>query len=51
MGVAKACGSAGWVCGVGGVHPWELALMDCKLHSMALTAMGIEAPRPLRLTI
>lgn len=32
MAVAKACGSTGWVCGVGGVHPWELALMDRRLQ-------------------
>ncbi|GLY65458.1 acyl-CoA dehydrogenase family protein [Amycolatopsis taiwanensis] len=32
MAVAKVCGSTGWVCGVGGVHPWEMALMDRKLQ-------------------
>ncbi len=32
MAVSKACGSTGWVCGVGGVHPWELALMDHRLQ-------------------
>ncbi|MGE2813731.1 acyl-CoA dehydrogenase family protein [Mycobacterium heidelbergense] len=32
MAVAKVCGSSGWVCGVGGVHPWELALMDRRLQ-------------------
>jgi 3-hydroxy-9,10-secoandrosta-1,3,5(10)-triene-9,17-dione monooxygenase len=32
MAVSKACGSTGWVCGVGGVHPWELALMDRRLQ-------------------
>jgi 3-hydroxy-9,10-secoandrosta-1,3,5(10)-triene-9,17-dione monooxygenase len=32
MAVAAHCGSAGWVCGVGGVHPWEMALMDRKLQ-------------------
>ncbi|RKT87177.1 Acyl-CoA dehydrogenase [Saccharopolyspora antimicrobica] len=32
MAVAKACGSTGWVCGVGGVHPWEMALMDRQLQ-------------------
>jgi len=32
MEVAKACGSTGWVCGVGGVHPWEMALMDRRLQ-------------------
>ncbi|GII85264.1 hydroxylase [Sphaerisporangium siamense] len=32
MAVAKACGSTGWVCGVGGVHPWEMALCDRKLQ-------------------
>jgi len=32
MATAKACGSTGWVCGVGGVHPWEMALMDRRLQ-------------------
>ncbi|GII64324.1 hydroxylase [Sphaerisporangium krabiense] len=32
MAVAKACGSTGWVCGVGGVHPWEMALCDRRLQ-------------------
>lgn len=32
MEVAKSCGSTGWVCGVGGVHPWEMALLDRKLQ-------------------
>jgi 3-hydroxy-9,10-secoandrosta-1,3,5(10)-triene-9,17-dione monooxygenase len=32
MAVSKVCGSTGWVCGVGGVHPWELALMDRKVQ-------------------
>lgn len=32
MAVAASCGSAGWVCGVGGVHPWEMALMDRRLQ-------------------
>ncbi|KAA5838033.1 hydroxylase [Saccharopolyspora hirsuta] len=32
MAVAKSCGSTGWVCGVGGVHPWEMALMDRQLQ-------------------
>ena len=36
MAVAKACGSTGWVCGVGGVHPWEMALMDRKLGGEVL---------------
>jgi alkylation response protein AidB-like acyl-CoA dehydrogenase len=27
MRVASVFGSAGWVCGIVGVHPWELALM------------------------
>ncbi|GAB2513193.1 acyl-CoA dehydrogenase family protein [Nocardia heshunensis] len=33
MAVAKHCGSTGWVCGVGGVHPWEMALMDRRLQA------------------
>ena len=32
MEVAKACGSTGWVCGVGGVHPWEMALLDRRVQ-------------------
>jgi alkylation response protein AidB-like acyl-CoA dehydrogenase len=32
MAVAAHCGSTGWVCGVGGVHPWEMGLMDRKLQ-------------------
>ena len=32
MAVARNCGSTGWVCGVGGVHPWEMALMDRRLQ-------------------
>lgn len=32
MAVARHCGSTGWVCGVGGVHPWEMALMDRRLQ-------------------
>lgn len=32
MATAKGCGSTGWVCGVGGVHPWEMALMDRRLQ-------------------
>ncbi|MDX2676676.1 acyl-CoA dehydrogenase family protein [Streptomyces sp. NY05-11A] len=32
MEVAKGCGSTGWVCGVGGVHPWELALLDRRVQ-------------------
>ncbi|OBZ92150.1 hydroxylase [Pararhizobium polonicum] len=31
MTVARHDGSAGWVCGVVGVHPWEVALFDPKL--------------------
>ncbi|MGV0700562.1 hydroxylase [Mycolicibacter sinensis] len=33
MAVAKACGSTGWVCGVVGVHPWQMALMDRRLQT------------------
>ncbi|MTE16410.1 acyl-CoA dehydrogenase family protein [Nocardia aurantiaca] len=33
MAVARHCGSTGWVCGVGGVHPWEMALMDRRLQT------------------
>ncbi|WP_194829827.1 hydroxylase [Nocardia sp. XZ_19_231] len=31
MAVAKYDGAAGWVCGVVGVHPWELAQMDRRV--------------------
>ncbi|MFJ1581615.1 MULTISPECIES: acyl-CoA dehydrogenase family protein [unclassified Streptomyces] len=33
MAVARVCGSTGWVSGVVGVHPWEMALMDRKLQA------------------
>ncbi|MFJ8111020.1 acyl-CoA dehydrogenase family protein [Streptomyces sp. NPDC096132] len=33
MAVARHCGSTGWVCGVGGVHPWEMAVMDRRLQA------------------
>jgi 3-hydroxy-9,10-secoandrosta-1,3,5(10)-triene-9,17-dione monooxygenase len=32
MAVARHCGASGWVCGVGGVHPWEMALCDRKVQ-------------------
>ena len=32
MEVGHSCPSAGWVCGVVGVHPWELALNDERLQ-------------------
>jgi alkylation response protein AidB-like acyl-CoA dehydrogenase len=28
MAVARHCGASGWVSGIVGVHPWELAIMD-----------------------
>ncbi|MFI6407518.1 acyl-CoA dehydrogenase family protein [Streptomyces sp. NPDC050548] len=31
MAVARHDGAAGWVCGVVGVHPWEIAQMDPRL--------------------
>ncbi|HWC80492.1 MAG TPA: hydroxylase [Pseudonocardiaceae bacterium] len=31
MAAARHDGAAGWVCGVVGVHPWEVAQMDPKL--------------------
>lgn len=31
MAVARYDGAAGWVCGVVGVHPWEVAQMDPRL--------------------
>ncbi|MEU6352473.1 hydroxylase [Streptomyces sp. NPDC047072] len=31
MAVARHDGAAGWVCGVVGVHPWELAQLDPRL--------------------
>ncbi len=33
MEVGHSCPSAGWVAGVVGVHPWELALSDERLQS------------------
>ncbi len=32
MAVARHCGATGWVCGVGGVHPWEMALCDRRVQ-------------------
>ncbi|GAB3477595.1 acyl-CoA dehydrogenase family protein [Nocardiopsis coralliicola] len=32
MGIAKLDGSAGWVAGIVGVHPWELAFMDRRIQ-------------------
>lgn len=32
MAVAARCGSTGWICGVIGMHPWEMALMPRKLQ-------------------
>ena len=33
LSVAAACGSTGWVTGVVGVHPWQIALFDDKVQS------------------
>ena len=30
--VAAACGSTGWVCGVVGVHPWQIALFPDRVQ-------------------
>jgi 3-hydroxy-9,10-secoandrosta-1,3,5(10)-triene-9,17-dione monooxygenase len=30
---SRYCGSTGWVCGIVGVHPWELALCDPKVQA------------------
>ena len=32
--VARHCGASGWVCGVIGVHPWELGLYDERALSL-----------------
>lgn len=32
MAVARQCGAAGWIAGIVGVHPWELALMPRHLQ-------------------
>jgi 3-hydroxy-9,10-secoandrosta-1,3,5(10)-triene-9,17-dione monooxygenase len=32
MEVGHACPSSGWVCGVVGVHPWELAVSDPRVQ-------------------
>ncbi|MFG1923360.1 acyl-CoA dehydrogenase family protein [Cryptosporangium sp. NPDC048952] len=31
MEVARRCGASGWVAGVVGVHPWELAMLDPRV--------------------
>jgi 3-hydroxy-9,10-secoandrosta-1,3,5(10)-triene-9,17-dione monooxygenase len=33
LSVASACGSTGWVCGVVGVHPWQIALFPDRVQS------------------
>jgi 3-hydroxy-9,10-secoandrosta-1,3,5(10)-triene-9,17-dione monooxygenase len=32
MAVSRHCGATGWVCAVGGVHPWEMALCDRRVQ-------------------
>ncbi len=32
MALGSACGASGWVAGVVGVHPWELALFDARVQ-------------------
>lgn len=32
MLIASNCGSSGWVTGVAGVHPWEIAMFDDRLQ-------------------
>jgi alkylation response protein AidB-like acyl-CoA dehydrogenase len=32
MSISSSCGAAGWIAGIVGVHPFELALMDRKLQ-------------------
>lgn len=32
LAVAASCGSTGWVCGVVGVHPWQIALFPDKVQ-------------------
>ncbi|MDQ8706021.1 acyl-CoA dehydrogenase family protein [Streptomyces sp. LHD-70] len=32
MAVARYCGASGWVSGIVGVHPWEMAFCDPKLQ-------------------
>ncbi|HLI54910.1 MAG TPA: flavin-dependent monooxygenase [Acidimicrobiales bacterium] len=33
LAIAAACGSTGWVTGVVGVHPWQIALFDDKVQA------------------
>lgn len=33
LSVAAACGSTGWVTGVVGVHPWQIALFDDRVQA------------------
>jgi 3-hydroxy-9,10-secoandrosta-1,3,5(10)-triene-9,17-dione monooxygenase len=33
MAIAAACGSTGWVSGVVGVHPWQIALFDDRVQA------------------
>ena len=32
MAIGRSCGASGWISGVVGVHPWELALMSRHLQ-------------------
>lgn len=32
MDVARSCGATGWVCGIVGVHPWELGVCDLRVQ-------------------
>ncbi|WP_051753545.1 hypothetical protein [Streptosporangium amethystogenes] len=32
MALAASCGASGWVAGVVGMHPWELAMADARLR-------------------
>jgi 3-hydroxy-9,10-secoandrosta-1,3,5(10)-triene-9,17-dione monooxygenase len=38
LAVAASCGSTGWVCGVVGVHPWQIALFDDRVQSEVWSA-------------
>ena len=33
MAIGAACGSTGWVSGVVGVHPWQIALFDDRVQA------------------
>jgi len=58
MAIGAACGSTGWVSGVVGVHPWQIALFDDQVqlvvHARRAHDRGVgrvPAQRPVELLL